>query len=101
MVMPSTHWIARIRRSATQGLAIPALTDLGDVVRREPRAPGLTHQASHVAVVRLQEKTEDRIPHRLGRRQRQPAGAARRHHVEDASAILGGRKLPDYNPHGR
>src|SRR5689334_22695577 len=88
---PTTHCARRSQRGRselpTERLAIPALAQLGDVIRREPGPPRFPHQLGDRQPVRVLDQVQGRVAQRLRGWKREPAGPALGHHVEQAAAV--------------
>src|SRR3954467_3292629 len=86
MASPTIHCPARNQRLPTQRLVIPALAQLGHVVRRQPGSPGFADQTAHGHPVRIIEQLQHRVADRLARWKNQAPSAGRGHDVQAPAA---------------
>src|SRR3954470_19434755 len=87
MASPTIHCPARNQRLPTQRLVIPALAQLGHVVRSQPGSPGFADQTAHRHPVRIVEQLKHRGADRFARRKDETSGAARGHDVQDTTTV--------------
>src|SRR3954452_10135269 len=87
MARPTIHCPARNQRLPTQRLVIPALAQLGHVVRPQPGSPGCAEHAPHGHPVRTIEQHGHRVADDLPLWIAQASRAQAGHGVQDRAAV--------------